>query len=293
MKNLAALKKLFWVSRPISWPNTSYPFLVGFLLTTTAALSGQTLTTLIVGTLYFIGPYNLLMYGINDIFDYESDIVNPRKGGVEGMRESRSFHPTIFKAVIITNIPFILYLLLVGSWQARVILLLVVFAALAYSIKGLRFKEIPLLDSITSSFHFVGPLLFALALNGFPEQAWPWVIGFFLWGMASHAFGAVQDIIPDRKGGLRSIATVLGSRSTVWFAAALYLCAVSLVLSQGFSYWLVALAGIGYLINCTPYLLITDKTSARTNAGWKRFLWLNYFSGAIITSVLLFYNYIV
>lgn len=277
------VRKLFWVSRPISWPNTSYPFLVGFLLASSWPLEGIQVATLIIGTLYFIGPYNLLMYGVNDVYDYESDIRNPRKGGIEGMKESRAFHPVILKAVFLTNVPFLLYLFTVSSWAGRGVLALVVFAAVAYSIKGLRFKEIPFLDSITSSFHFVGPLLFALVIGGFTPGAWPWLVAFFLWGVASHAFGAVQDIIPDREGRLHSIATFLGARWTIWGAAVLYLAASVLVLSQGVSYSFVAIAGLCYVANCVPYLLITDKKSAITNKGWKRFLWLNYLSGAIVT----------
>lgn len=128
------LKKLFWVSRPISWQNTSYPFLVGYLLTLSAAPTGWQLAILIVGTLYFIGPYNLLMYGVNDVYDYESDIKNPRKGGIEGMKESRAFHPTILLAVTLTNAPFLLFLFTVGDWPSRAVLALVVFAAVAYSL---------------------------------------------------------------------------------------------------------------------------------------------------------------
>lgn len=284
---LNTLKKLFWISRPISWPNTAYPFSVGYLLTLGAFPSGWQLATFIIGTVYFLGPYNLLMYGINDVFDYESDIKNPRKGGVEGMKESRAFHPTVIKAVLFTNIPFLLYLLVVSSWPARIVLLFVVGAALAYSIKGLRFKEIPLLDSLTSSFHFVGPLLYGIVLIGFIPQAWPWLIAFFLWGMASHAFGAVQDIIPDRKGGIHSIATAFGAPLTVRFSFVLYLIAASIVYVQGSVYLPVALMGIAYAINIAPYLLTTDKTSNRTNAAWKRFLWFNYASGAVVTLVII------
>ncbi len=290
MTKLEALHKLFWVSRPISWPNTSYPFLVGFLLTSLTLPSGQALASLVVGTLYFIGPYNLLLYGINDIFDYESDIRNPRKGGVEGMRESRQFHPTILKAVLITNVPFLAYLFLTSSWQASVMLLLVVFSAIAYSAKGLRFKEIPFLDSITSSLHFVGPLLVALAMTEQYEAALPWVIAFFLWGIASHAYGAIQDIIPDRSGNLRSIATALGARTTMWFCAVMYALAVAIVLAQGVAFMPIAIAGVCYLVNCFPYLSVTDKNSADTNRGWKRFLWLNYLSGAVVTMVIIFHT---
>ena len=48
---------------------------------------------------------------------------------------------------------------------------------------------------------------------------------FTFWGMASHAFGAVQDIKADREGGLASIATAFGARDTVRFAFVAYLAA--------------------------------------------------------------------
>lgn len=287
MNRFTTLVKLFWISRPISWPNTSYPFLVGYLLAFSGPFSTLEIATLVIGTLYFIGPYNLLMYGVNDVYDYESDILNPRKGGVEGMKEERAFHPTILKAVVLTNAPFLLYLFTVSDWPARAVLALVVFAAIAYSLKGLRFKEIPILDSITSSLHFVGPLLFALSLTSFAPEALPWVIAFFLWGMASHAFGAVQDIIPDRQGKLHSIATALGARTTVWVSVILYSVATITAATQGGIYWIIALAGVAYIANCAPYLAITDETSAKTNKAWKRFLWLNYLAGMIITFVII------
>jgi 4-hydroxybenzoate polyprenyltransferase len=227
------------------------------------------------------------MYGVNDVYDYESDIKNPRKGGVEGMKESRAFHPTILKAVVWTNAPFLLYLFIVSDWPARAVLALVVFAAIAYSLKGLRFKEVPLLDSITSSFHFVGPLLYSIVLIGFQPTAWPWLVAFFLWGMASHAFGAVQDIIPDRKGGIHSIATAFGARKTVLFSLVLYAAAGVVALLQGIEYVSLVVVAAAYCVNILPYVKVNDATSAATNTAWKRFLWLNYASGAVVTMVIL------
>ncbi len=288
MKHISTtLIKLFWVSRPISWPNTSYPFAAALLLGGFFGHSAISIPLFIIGTLYFLGPYNLLMYGINDVFDYESDIKNPRKGGVEGMKESRALHPAIIKATLWTNIPFIAVLLCAGPLSAKLALLAVVFAAIAYSIKGLRFKEIPVLDSVTSSFHFVGPALYGLLLVGVPDAAWPWLAAFFLWGMASHAFGAVQDIIPDRAGKIASIATLCGARATILFATILYGGASLIAAAQGGVYSAIAIMGACYVINAGSFLTITDKTSAQTNRGWKRFLWLNYCSGAVITIVIL------
>ncbi|MBX7557973.1 UbiA family prenyltransferase, partial [Streptomyces sp. tea 10] len=73
------LSKLFWASRPLSWVNTAYPFTAAVLLT-----GGIPWWLVVLGTVFFLVPYNLAMYGINDVFDYESDLRNPRKGGVEG-----------------------------------------------------------------------------------------------------------------------------------------------------------------------------------------------------------------
>ena len=77
-------------SRPISWINTAFPFASAYVLTT-----GRVDALLVVGTLFFLIPYNLLMYGINDVFDYESDLRNPRKGGEEGAVLDPSLHRTV------------------------------------------------------------------------------------------------------------------------------------------------------------------------------------------------------
>lgn len=276
--NFNSIRILLSTSRPISWVNTAYPFIVGYLL-----LGGGVDAMLIIGGLFFLIPYNLLMYGINDIYDYESDILNPRKGGVEGAITPKSLHPLIMKSSILLSAPFMLWLLFQGSVASKITLLVVIFFVVAYSLKGLRFKEIPVLDSITSSIHFVGPLVYALSLLGFPAEAWPFVIAFFLWGVASQAFGAVQDILPDREANIRSIATIFGARNTVWFAFVNYLACVIIIFTQSVVTPIIGLALIAYLANIAPFLSVTDKSSALTRTGWKRFLWINYLVGAIIT----------
>jgi len=279
------LKKLFFVSRPISWPNTAFPFAAGYLVT-----GGAIDPLFVIATLYFLGPYNLLMYGVNDIFDYESDIRNPRKGGIEGMREQRTFHPTIAKAVILTNIPFLAVLFVMGDSLSNLALVGLLFFVVAYSIAKLRFKEKPFLDSITSSIHFVGPLVYALTLTNIPVEASPAVLAFFLWGIASHAFGAIQDIIPDRKGKLSSIATFLGAKWTMRFAFALYFIAATIVVFQPMPYAVIGLAGLAYAFNISKYIHISDKDSAKANIPWRRFIWINLGVGFIVTLTLIIAN---
>lgn len=283
---MQTFKKLFWVSRPVSWVNTAYPFFVGALVTGSVE-SASDWVLVVVMTLFFLGPYNLLMYGINDVFDYESDIANPRKGGVEGMREARSFHPTIIRWSVASTLPFVVYFALHSTTAALMGFIAVLFFVVAYSAPVLRFKERPVLDSITSSIHFVGPLVVALLLFGFDPSYMPYVAAFFAWGVASHALGAVQDIVPDRVAGIGSIATVLGARMTIWIVLALYIVAAVLVALQGGTAIIVGIAGLAYVCNALPYIWVTDESSGHVNRAWKRFLWVNYAVGAVVSLVLL------
>lgn len=278
-----SIKKLFKISRPISWPNTAYPFAAAYLMA-----GGPLDWTFVVATLFFLIPYNLLMYGVNDVFDYESDIRNPRKGGIEGAVEQKAFHNTILWSSFLLCIPFIWWLFISGNSLSNIVLTIVIFFVVAYSIKGLRFKEVPVLDSMTSSIHFVGPMIYGLVLTGFNASYVPFVFAFFLWGLASHAFGAVQDIVPDRQGGLSSVATVFGARKTVRVVVLLYLISSLLLVAEGGAAIIVGISGLVYVLNSASYWNVSDKTSGQTNRAWRRFIWLNLWSGFVITMVLLY-----
>jgi 4-hydroxybenzoate polyprenyltransferase len=279
------LRTLFVSSRPLSWVNTAFPFAAAYLLT--AGVDA----TLVIGAIYFLIPYNLAMYGINDVFDYESDLRNPRKGGVEGAVLDRSMHRPTLIAVALTNVPFLAYLVAVGSPISWLVLAVSVFAVIAYSMKGLRFKEKPVLDSITSSTHFVSPAVYALVLAGatFTPQLLALLGAFFLWGAASHAFGAVQDVIADREAHIASIATVFGARATVRIAVVAYLAAGALLT---FTVWpgpLAALLALPYAVSCAQFWNITDAEAESANRGWKRFLYLNFATGFLVTMLLIWW----
>ena len=285
------LKQLFVSSRPLSWINTAFPFAAAYLMTTR-----QVDLTFILGTIFFLIPYNLAMYGINDVFDYESDMRNPRKGGVEGAVLDRSLHKVTLWAVVITNVPFLIYLVAVGNLDANIVLAVSMFAVVAYSMKGLRFKEIPFLDSFTSSTHFVSPAVYGVVLAGatFTPDLWLILNAFFLWGMASHAFGAVQDIQADREGELSSIATVIGAANTSRFALACYALAGLLILSGAFfteptwPYWAAAATAVPYILMVWPFRNLSDADCEQANRGWKKFLGINFFAGFIVTMLLIF-----
>ncbi|KYJ97605.1 prenyltransferase [Microbacterium sp. CH1] len=271
-------------SRPISWINTAFPFAAAYLLSTR-----EIDATFVIGTLYFLIPYNLAMYGINDVFDYASDLANPRKGGIEGALLSPRIHRATLWAAAVTNVPFLVYLFAVGTPASWLWLAVSVFAVLAYSAPVLRFKERPFLDSVTSSTHFVSPALVGLSLAGAPVTTTTVLVlvAFFLWGMAAHAFGAVQDIGPDREGGISSIATVIGARATVRLSLVLWTIAGTAMLLTPWPGPLAAVLALPYIVNAAPWWNVTDETSAGTNRAWRRFIALNYIAGFLATMILI------
>ena len=271
-------------SRPVSWINTAYPFAAAMLLAT-----HDVSWELVVGTLFFLVPYNLAMYGINDVFDYESDINNPRKGGIEGGLLPPRLHRPLLVLIVVLTVPFAIVLAVAGGPRTWIALAVSLFAVVAYSAPGLRFKERPVLDSITSSTHFVSPAVVGLALAGHaPTLASTLTLSaFFLWGMAAHAFGAVQDIEPDREANIGSIATAFGARATVRAALALWAASGLLMLFVPWPGPLAALVAVPYLVNCAPWRNVSDANAAATNAAWRRFIWLNYACGFGVTLLLI------
>ncbi|UXN31319.1 prenyltransferase [Glutamicibacter sp. M10] len=280
------LHGIITTSRPVSWVNTAYPFAAAYLLA-----GGSVDWKFVVGTIFFLFPYNLVMYGVNDVFDYESDLRNPRKGGIEGALLARHSHRMILLASTITAVPFLIVLALAGNGISTAVLAGSVAALLAYSVPVLRFKERAGLDSLTSAVHFVSPAFFGWVLAGAPVHPTQGLVftAFLLWGMASHALGAIQDILPDREAKLGSIAVAFGARTTIFLVAGAYVFAGLLLLLgvRGVGS-LAGLLAIAYILNVLPHLGVQDSTSGTVNRAWKRFLWINYLCGFMLTMLLIY-----
>jgi 4-hydroxybenzoate polyprenyltransferase len=281
-----AIRTLFVSSRPVSWINTAFPFAAAYLMTVR-----EIDVTLVVGTIFFLVPYNLAMYGINDVFDYESDLRNPRKGGAHGAVLDRRLHVITLWAAALSCLPFLAYLVMVGSPQSWIVLGASMFFVVFYSAPPLRLKEVPFADSATSSIHFFSPAVYGLVLAGaaWTPQLVAIIAAFALWGVASHAFGAVQDVVADRDADIASIATVRGARWTVRFALLCYLLAGLVMLLTTWPGPLAGLLALPYLGTVWPYRNVADAAAERATAGWRRFLWLNQISGFGVTLLLIWW----
>lgn len=280
------VREILATSRPVSWINTATPFLVGYLLAAnTINLAG------IIGFIYFLFSYNLLMYGVNDIFDYESDIKNPRKNSVEGGLLEKHKHAPLWYVIIAANIPFLLYFFATGTNAARVVFGALIFFCISYSAKPLRFKEVPFLDSINSALHFALPFVFGLVYGGSTQYYWPTILAFVAWGMASQAFGAIQDIKPDRAAKIHSIATFLGAKRTNKYVMGLYIFSCIVISIAYFPAGLLAAALLAlYVLNTAFFLKFkSDAHSGQFHRGWQNFMWLNLLVGFWLSQLLLYF----
>ena len=208
-----AVRRLVHISRPVLWINTIGSGFVAVWLTG-SLFDLRALPVLLWLTL----PFNLLIYGVNDIYDQDTDAANPRKGSIEGARIRQSEVRLIAWAVAIVNVPFLVFFLVTLPPLANAAILLYVGVFVFYSAPPLRFKARPFLDSLSNAAYALPLVIVPLALGVTP--VWPAAIGLMAWSVAKHAFDAVQDIVEDRDAGIETTAVRLGARGTALWSGA-------------------------------------------------------------------------
>jgi 4-hydroxybenzoate polyprenyltransferase len=207
------LGRLLYISRPVLWINTVGPALVGMWLTGDL-WRWEALPLLIWLTL----PFNLLIYGVNDVFDQETDAKNPRKGSLEGAKILPEEVLPIWRGVLLTNVPFLIYFVSVMPYRAALWILLYAVLFVGYSAPPLRFKARPYLDSLSNA-AYAFPLVFVpLALES--PVVWPAALGLMAWSAAKHTFDASQDVDEDRRVGIKTTAVRLSIKGVVLWSGA-------------------------------------------------------------------------
>ncbi len=214
------ISRLFHISRPVLWINTVGPATVGMWL------SGDLWRWDFLPILLWLTlPFNLLIYGVNDVFDQETDAKNPRKGTLEGARIRPGEVPRIWRGVLLANLPFLVYFFLILPSGAILWMLLYTLLFVGYSVPPARFKARPYLDSLSNA-AYAFPLVFVpLALWAPP--VWPAAAGLMAWSAAKHTFDAVQDVDEDRKVGIETTAVRLRPGGVVLWSGALWAVATA------------------------------------------------------------------
>ena len=264
------LRRLLTISRPVLWVNTIGTTVVGMWL------AGYLWTPAIIPILIWVTfPFNLLIYGINDIFDQETDNINARKGGYEGAKIYPNEVVPIWVTVILTNVPFLIYFAITLPWQATAWMVAYSLFFTFYSAPPLRFKARKYLDALSNT-DYAFPLAFVpLALG--VEPNWWLVAGLMAWSIAKHAYDAIQDIPQDSDTGIITTAVHLGPRNTAIWSA--FWWAISTALFAVVN-WPVAIANafIAYLLVAG---VIKDPTPKKAHDLYKYSIAFPYVAGAV------------
>ena len=262
-------RDLLELSDPRSWPATALPFAV-------AAYDVQRglSPALVLGTLYFLAPFHLLLRG-----------ADPSAVPVERA-------PLTRVAIALTNLPLLALLVLLGGAAAGFAFLVTVGVALAYSVPPIRTRDRPILDAVTRALLVVLPAVCGSLIGGLAVAGLPWLplLALANWAVATSALAAIADRTAVVAAGRTSIATALGRRPTAAVSFVGYALTVVAVAALG---PLGVLAGLGlalYLLLPTMVIVAprNDPAAMDGAAGraWSGHLGLRFLVGAWLAILL-------
>lgn len=215
--------RLIKLSRPRFWFYLAGPVLVGAVYGASARAELLALAPVSL-FFYFLWPANVLLYGINDIFDAEVDARNPKKDARESRFEG---DPVIVRSVFASCVLGLLLFPITPSaawpWLAGFF-----FLAIQYSAPPLRVKARPFWDSLSNGLYILPGVAAYIALAA-AQPPWAIVAGAWLWTMAMHTFSAIPDIESDKAAGIETAAVRLGPRGSLSYCGLCWLGSALLV----------------------------------------------------------------
>jgi 4-hydroxybenzoate polyprenyltransferase len=222
-------RKLLTISRPRFWIYFAGPALVAMSINFGQDLSAWTQIWPWIFVVYFTYPANLLVYGVNDIFDYETDLKNSKKGLYEAL-VTPDEHLYLWMWIILLNLPFVFVLLVFSPIASKISLLLFLFLTIFYSAPPIRAKACPFMDSAFNILYIMPGLATYYSIE--ERLSWALVVAGALWSMAMHSYSAIPDIEADSQSKTPTIATFLGFKKTIIYCLTLYTIAAVLLATQ-------------------------------------------------------------
>ncbi|MBN1682995.1 prenyltransferase [Candidatus Bathyarchaeota archaeon] len=223
------LKLAFQLSRFRFWFYITGPFTVGCIW---AANSWMQLWTIdfFLYFFYFLFPANILLYGVNDLYDAETDRLNPKKGTKEYLINDKDTKNIWSILWVILLLSLVLVLRMTDNVE-RLIFGSFIFLSWFYSSKPIRFKAMPFLDS-ASNILFALPGIFAyyqVSRNLPPPLI---IVAAFAHTTAMHLFSAIPDIKPDKEVKLNTTAVTLGTKKSLIACFLLWTLLSAITISQ-------------------------------------------------------------
>jgi len=251
---LEKVKYSFKVSRFRFWIYTGGTFVIGYTLGSESISDFYRLEYYLY-LFYFFFLANVIIYGVNDLFDLSTDKENPKKEKKEHRlvkNKIKDLKPILFVTAIIS----VLLLIFQSDWLERVIFSSFLFLSYFYSAKPLRFKSKPIID-FSSNMLYIMPGIFAytLASSEFPPMLI--VLAGFFHISAMHIFSAVPDIRYDKKAGIKTTAVVAGKKRS------LVLCFVFWSILASITIFLTSFHPLSFIVLIYPIIPLFVLTSKK------------------------------
>jgi 4-hydroxybenzoate polyprenyltransferase len=217
----------FWlkVSRPGLWFATLWLYLMP-----TSGLDIWNSTNFWLGLAYVTFPLNFMIYGWNDINDFEIDQINPRKDSFWfGARGSQQQLASLWKPIVLVQIICIPIFIWIIGLKMVYLYLGLLFINFLYNHPRYGLSSKPPLEILCQ----IGYLLvvpFSVWLNDVDLLPWQTYFYLLLFAFQSHLMGEVMDFEPDQKSGRKTTATVIGVKKTKLLIILIVTLEVSLLL---------------------------------------------------------------
>jgi 4-hydroxybenzoate polyprenyltransferase len=201
----------FKVSRPRFWIYTGGTYVVGYALGF-ALLGDFFRPEYYLYLFYFFFPANIFIYGVNDYWDEETDLLNPKKDEKELRLQKIDRKRLLNLIFLVTGFSFLL--MFIQDNPERVLFGIFLFLSYFYSSQPLRFKEKPFLDFI-SNYLYIMPGIFAyyLAAGSLPPLIF--MLGAFFHISAMHIFSAIPDLKYDAHAGINTTPVYIGEKASL------------------------------------------------------------------------------
>ncbi|HVX58753.1 MAG TPA: UbiA family prenyltransferase [Candidatus Saccharimonadales bacterium] len=222
MRLIKNLKRLIFISRPAGWLPFACPYIAGVIL---ADADWSFMTWL--GAFFCTFPMGVVVFGLNDIADKKSDVINARKGGAAGAIVASNETRFLVWASLIISVVFEAAYLLSGHYLMALWTLGILAFAYTYSVPPIRLKTRPVLDGLSNGFWGLFILMsgFTASVVGFKSYYPHWRLVFLavLTGAAFHVLFTVADYEVDKKVGDTTIAVYLGKIKTLAVCEAIFI----------------------------------------------------------------------
>ena len=262
------------ISRPLGWIAAPLAFLIGLFY------SGARLSPLSVLQILLLSfPYCILLYGINDIYDYKSDILNPRK---KSINLDPKYHFIVKRVSSIAALLLITGSLLTLNVSNILSTISLLFFSYYYSAPPLRFKERPPLDSFSNGvlFLIVFSIGWSFGRGVFDIPAKIYFVSGCVMGI--HSFSTVMDYTIDKEVGDKTFAVIFGKRMASVFALVLFIS--TLMFSK------IGRASINYYVAFCSLLFLIASIFPREKLAFLLFKLI--FVGFIITALIFLASYL-